>query len=91
LRRDSTFIEYVYTSKKENKISRPDYGDVIVNKMKWKCKQDTLYLQYSLDYTVSYPIIKLTSKELVVKDIKRAWGRDTLFFTIAKDQKMELQ
>src|ERR1041385_4710275 len=47
---DSTFMEYDYVSQKEGKIKTPDRGDVLVGKMNWHCKKDTLFIQYAFNY-----------------------------------------
>lgn len=88
---DSTFEEFVYTSSTRDSITKPDRGDVIISgKRKWSCSGDTLYMYYSYNYIVKYPIVKLSNKELIVLDLSKAWGWDTLHFSPAKNQKMKL-
>lgn len=86
--KNRVFMECEYSDDKQlKKVTIPD---VIVNEMNWSCKNDTIYIYYAPQIVYKYPIIRLNEKQLIVKDLNKHWGRDTLVFYRANSQMLPL-
>lgn len=59
------------------------YGDYVIDTVKYEIKGDTLMTALGQKYI----ILKINDTNLVMKDITRIWGVDTLKFVKSKDQK----
>lgn len=83
-KKDRTFIEFMYDN--ERRLKKVPTTDVILDNLSWSCNNDTIFIAYSPKIIFKYPIIKLNKSLLIVKDLQKSWGRDTLIFNIAKIQ-----
>jgi hypothetical protein len=74
-----TMREYYYENKKRRFRT---YGDVILEDMKWKLKEDTLVFDQ-----FKFVILKISKDSLEVQDLQQILGRERLFFLKSADQK----
>jgi len=75
--------EYGYNIKKERVFA--DYGDIEMGSMQWSINYDTLFVG-----NYKHKIIKLSKDTLILVDISKRFGRDTLFYYPSKNQKSKL-
>ncbi len=81
---DTSFTEYSY-NKELNRI-QANYGDVLVNNLKWKISKGYLYFGPNGRWDIKYRIVYLSKDKLIVIDRDKSWGKDTLYFTPSFDQ-----
>jgi len=80
---DTSIIEYHY--KESNRI-RANYGDVLITNLKWKISKGYIYFGPNGRWDKKYEIVYLSKDKLIVIDVDKSWGKDTLYFTPSIDQ-----
>jgi len=71
--------EYYY---KNGKRKFTTYGDVILEEMEWKLKEDTLIFDQ-----FKFKITKISKDTLIVKDLQKLFGKEYLYFASSKNQR----
>lgn len=85
---DSTLIEYEFDSEMRRKAY--DYGDFMLDTIRWKRSNDTIYLGGDEGHYSIYKILKLKNDSLEVLDCKGNALRSQMLFVKSKDQNTPL-
>jgi hypothetical protein len=82
----SKVIKYSY-DKNTGQRKVVDFNDFIIDFFYWDLKFDTLFIRPSLQvYPSKFVVLHLSEDSLVLLDLKKSWGVDTLFYKKSKDQ-----
>lgn len=85
---DSTMIEYEFDREMRRKAY--DYGDFMLDTIRWKRSNDTIYLGGDKGPYGIYKILKLKNDSLEVFDCKEHALRSQMLFVKSKDQNTPL-
>lgn len=84
----NVFQEYIYSH--DGVRVFPDYGDVIIDDMRWNIMLDTLFIIINKQVYTKYLILQLNENTMKLRDFSKSWGKDTLFFYKSLDQKSNI-
>jgi hypothetical protein len=86
---DTTLIEYNYDDSMRRKAF--DYGDFMIDTIRWKLSNDTMYIGGNKGSYGIYKILKLKNDSLEVLDCKGNAIRSQMLFVKSKDQHTPLK